>query len=93
MAESRFRRLQEANFSLRRGVGGNFKKFHNSLYYVPDSQKNSLPDLTHGFRDTLSKLGTNVQKICLILTSTSVFCVFAKSGEGGAKNCIFGFTI
>ena len=64
-------------------MGENFKNFHNSFYYVPDSQKkNSLPDLAHGFHDTPSKLGTNRPKICLILGSTSGFSVFAKSGGG-----------
>ena len=73
-------------FHYDREVGENFKKIHNSLYYVPDSQKkNSLPDLAHGFHGTPSKLGTNRPKICLILSSTSVFNVFAKTGESGAK--------
>ena len=74
-------------------MGGNFKKFHNSLYCVSDSQKkNSLPYLDHGFRDTPSKLGTNRPKIYPILSSTSVLRVFAKSGGGMAKKIIFGFT-
>ena len=75
-------------------MGGNFKKFHNSLYYVSYSQKKkSLPYLVHGFGDTPLKLGTNRPKICPILGSTSVFSVFAKSGGGRTKNFIFGFTI
>ena len=61
------------------------KKNHNSLYYVSDSQKNSLPDLAHGFSDTLSKLGTNRQNSYLFLGPTSVFYVFAKFGGGGQK--------
>ena len=52
-------------------------------------KKNSLPDLAHGFGDTPSKLGTNRQNAGLFLGSTSVFCVFAKSGGGWAKNNIF----
>ena len=79
--KSRFRRLQEVNFSLRQGDGWIFKKIHNSRFWL--TKKNSLPDLTHGFHDTLSKLGTNRQKMCLILRSTSVFSVFAKTGGGG----------
>ena len=51
-------------------------------------KKKSLPDLTHGFRDILSKLETNRQNSCLFLGSTSVFCVFAKSG-GGEQKIIF----
>ena len=56
-------------------------------------KKNSLPDLTHGFRDTPSKLGTNLQKICLILRSTSVFSVFAETGGGWSKFFVFYFSI
>ena len=56
-------------------------------------KKNSLPYLDHGFGGIPSKLRTNRSKICLILSSTSVFGVFAKHGGGGAKKFIFDFTI
>ena len=83
--ESQFRRLREVNFSPRQADGKIFKKLHKSIYYVSDSQKNSLPNLTHGFHIILLQLGTNCQKICLVLRLTSVFNVFVKTEGGGAK--------
>ena len=69
-------------FHYDRGVGEFSLKNIYSLYYVPDSQKKSLPDFVHGFDNTPSKLRTNHIKICLILGSTSVFMVFSSSKTG-----------
>ena len=72
------------------GVGRIFLKFHNSVYYVPDSQKKkSLAFLDHRFGETPSKLRTNRPKICQILRSTSVFNVFHKSGGGGGDQKMY----
>ena len=54
-------------------------------------KKNLLPNLVYGFHNILSKLKTNCTKICPILSSTSVFNIFVKTGGGWDKKCFFFF--
>ena len=93
-SEIRFRRLQEVDFLLRRGVRGEgiFKISIIRFTVFLLTKKKSLIYLNHGFDGTPSKLRTNRPKICQILGSTSVFSIFATSG-GEWSNFCFDFNI
>ena len=85
---SRFRRPWEVNFSQRQRLREFSKIFiiHFTMFLI---HKKKIVARSHSWvSQGFVKVGANCQKICPILRSTSVCCVFVKTGGVGQN---FGF--